>query len=67
LNLEPDSAVANHRPLILGPQYRLVLVPLNSGGAGTLANAARSGRMFHLKGLLASRSLLLPKTQYIAA
>jgi hypothetical protein len=59
--------VAKDRSPVFGPEYRLVLMPLNLAGSGTSTAPAGSGRMRHLKGLLAWRSLLLSKPQYIAA
>jgi hypothetical protein len=67
LNLKPDLPVADRRPHVVSPQHRLILMTMNLAGARTLANAAGSGRMLHLKGLLAMRSLLSAKPQYIAA
>jgi hypothetical protein len=59
--IEPTS------PPIAVPKSVAFCNKLKRFASGTLANATGSGRMLHLKGLLASRSLALAKAQYIAA
>ena len=67
LDLDTDSAVGEDGTDALRPQQGLVLVSLDFLGSGVLANAFRSGRIVHLKGLLALRWLLSQQPQYIAA
>ena len=62
-----DLPVVKDRTDAIRPEQGLILVASDLFGFGALADAFGSGRIVHLKGLLATRWLLSQQPQYIAA